>query len=573
MKISFRKLFSAALTAALVFAGCSNINDVEKNDPKCLSTVKIDESSSISRQINPDPFTAGVFSKITLSGKSNYGNTLAEVELTFTDGKAQVALEYAIWELTLKAYKTIGGTDQVVLMGKNTADLTNGGTDISFKLTTSNVTTKGYVDLTCNYRESTTSISKIKAGLYNLFTDEAIYEKEIDSTDITTDAGLCTFNFTETTTAIDPGTYTYKVVFYTGTDTKVGLWSDILLIAPGNTTKKTVNIPYVIKEKPDSPANLCAYYVDDTETNGYYNVKLTWEDKSSNEEYYVITINEYDSYSANAVLYKELGITKETATNKEVFVSSQEHVSGSILANNTEVELKLPTGKLFDVSIKAVNFVDSSDEVTRTVVPTKTAGCTAVAANDKITKTMITYNFPDKTCTIDSNTYLNSYTEYKSWKNDTTEFTLLDFKLINECKGWTETKSETAPVVTDYKSYRNKIFYAKFNADSNIDYTIEEYQDGFKDGELTITNAGGSTISNGATIGNTNEIKVNVSGDYEYFLVKVNNHTYQGSIGGTGITFTGTQIKVTGNTAISIIAKIKNSDKFAGETITLNFSN
>ena len=178
MKISFRKLFSAALTAALVFAGCSNINDVEKNDPKCLSTVKIDESSSISRQINPEPFTAGDFSKITLSGKSNYGNTLAEVELTFTDGKAQVALEYAIWELTLKAYNTIGGTEQVVLIGKNRADLTNGGTDISFKLTTFNVTTKGYVDLECIYPESTTSISKIKAGLYNLFTDKAIYEKE-----------------------------------------------------------------------------------------------------------------------------------------------------------------------------------------------------------------------------------------------------------------------------------------------------------------------------------------------------------------------------------------------------------
>lgn len=572
MKISFRKLFSAALTAALVFAGCSNINDVEKNDPKCLSTVKIDESSSISRQINPEPFTAGDFSKITLSGKSNFGNTLAEVVLTFTDGKAQVALEYAIWELTLKAYKTIDGTEQVVLMGKNTADLTNGGADISFKLTTSNVTTKGYVNLECIYRESTTSISKIKAGLYNLFTDKAIYEKEIDSTDITTDAGFCTFNFTETTTAINPGTYTYKVVFYTGTDTKVGLWSDILLIAPGNTTKKTVNIPDVIKEKPDSPANLCAYYVDDTETNGYYNVKLTWEDNSSNEEYYVITINEYDSYSATAVLYKELGITEDTATNKEVFVSSQEYVSGSILANNTEVELKLPAGKLFDVSIKAVNFVDSSDEVTRTVVPTETAGCTAVAANDKITKTMITYNFPGKTCTIDSNTYFNSYTEYKSWKNDTTKFTLLDFNLINECKGWTETTSETAPVVTDCESYRNKIFYAKFNADSNIDYTIEEYQGGFKDGELTITKAD-AAINDNDTVKINDDISFKVTGDYEYFLVKVNNHTYSGSIGGTGITFTGTQIKVTGNTAISIIAKIKNSDKFVGETITLNFSN
>ena len=458
-------------------------------------------------------------------------------------------------------------------MGKNTADLTNGGTDISFKLTTSNVTTKGYVDLKCIYPKSTTSISKIKAGLYNLFTDKAIYEKEIDSTDITTDAGSCTFNFTETTTAIDPGTYTYKVVFYTGTDTKVGLWSDILLIAPGNTTAKTVNIPPVITEKPDSPSNLCAYYVDDTETNGYYNVKLTWEDNSSNEEYYVITINEYDSYSANAVLYKELGKIEETATNKEVFVSSQEYVSGSILANNTEVELKLPTGKLFDVSIKAVNFVGSSDEVTRTEVPATIANCTSVAANDKITKTMLTYNFSGKTLTIDSNTYFNSYTEYKSWKNDTTGFDLLDSSLINECKGWTETTIETAPVVTSYTSHENKTFYAKFTADSNIDYTIEEYQGGFKDAELTITKADGSTISNGDTIGNTDEIKVNVSGDYEYFLVKVNNHTYSGSIGGTGITFTGTQIKVTGSTAISIIAKIKNSDKFAGETITLNFSN
>ena len=316
-----------------------------------------------------------------------------------------------------------------------------------------------------------------------------------------------------------------------------------------------------------------ALILDDTETNGYYNVKLTWEDNSSNEEYYVITINEYDSYGAAAVLYKELGITEETATNKEVFVSSQEYVSGSILANNTEVELKLPTGKLFDVSIKAVNFVGSSDEVTRTEVPATIANCTSVAANDKITKTMLTYNFSGKTLTIDSNTYFNSYTEYKSWKNDTTGFDLLDSSLINECKGWTETTIETAPVVTSYTSHENKTFYAKFTADSNIDYTIEEFQDGFKDGELTITKADGSTISNGDTIGNTDEIKVNVSGDYEYFLVKVNGYTYPGTIGGTGITFTGTQIKVTGNTAISIIAKIKNSDKFAGETITLNFSN
>ncbi len=185
---------------------------------------------------------------------------------------------------------------------------------------------------------------------------------------------------------------------------------------------------------------------------------------------------------------------------------------------------------------------------------------------------MITYNFPGKTCTIDSNTYFNSYTEYKSWKNDTTKFTLLDFNLINECKGWTETTSETAPVVTDCESYRNKIFYAKFNADSNIDYTIEEYQGGFKDGELTITKAD-AAINDNDTVKINDDISFKVTGDYEYFLVKVNNHTYSGSIGGTGITFTGTQIKVTGNTAISIIAKIKNSDKFVGETITLNFSN
>ncbi|MEE1180615.1 MAG: hypothetical protein UHY90_00065 [Treponema sp.] len=578
MKISFKKLLAGGvLTLALVLAGCSNVNDVEKSEEKNLSTIAIGKDSDL-RTINPTPFSAGDFSKITLSGTSNYGHIVkdassnTELELTFTDNKASVALEYAIWDLTLKAYKTIDGTDKVVLMGKTTADLRNGGTTINFTLTSANVDTEGNVNLTCNITPNTEkpAIKKIKLGLYDMFTNAVVKEQELTDASITKDgSGKYTFEYNETDIA--PGTYNFKVYFYNDADTEIGFYSDLLVVAPGNITAANVNIPDIIQKTPDAPTDLCAYYVDGSEKGTDYNVKLTWTDNATNEEYYVITIKEYASNTDTPTdPYKVLSIKNDTTTKEEVFTSSPVYVSGSVLSNSTEAVIKLTTGKLFDISIKAVNAIGESADCTRTADPTAAeTGYTAVAAADKISKTKITYSFAGKTLTKDTETYIGTYVEYQSWKNDTTAFTLLapddNTIVLSGWKAWTKTPDAADEIATQ-DSFENAIYYAKFITNSTVTFDIETYDD-FADSEVTIS------VANGADVSNKDKIKFTVTGNkYEKFYVCIGQTIYEGTAGDAGIEIT-PKAGTTGPTPIRVQARIKDSDKWVSKVIAVNFQN
>lgn len=579
MKISFKKLLAGGvLTLALVLAGCSNVNDVEKSEEKSVSTIRIDESSSFTRTITPTPFNAGNFSKITISGSSNYGHIVKdatgsnnELTLTFKDSKASVALEYAIWDLTLKAYKTIGGTDKVVLMGKTTADLRNGGTTINFTLTSANVDTEGNVNLTCNITPNTgkPAIKKIKLGLYDMFTNAVVKEQELTDASITKDgSGKYTFEYNKTD--ITPGTYNFKVYFYNDADTEIGFYSDLIVVAPGNITAANVNIPDIIQKTPDAPTDLCAYYVDGSEKGTDYNVKLTWTDNATNEEYYVITIKEYTSNTDTPTdPYKVLSIKNDTTTKEEVFTSSPVYVSGSVLSNSTEAVIKLTTGKFFDISIKAVNAIGESADCTRTADPTAAeTGYTAVAAADKISKTKITYSFAGKTLTKDTETYIGTYVEYQSWKNDTTAFTLLENPTIN---GWTAWKTVNGTEATEYNSWKDETFYAKFITNSTITFNIETYSQ-FDAGDVTIS------VNNGDTVSNKTPITVKVTGDdkYEYFQVYIEETQYTGNIGDADIEIPADNLSViTGPTAIRVQAKVKDSnpEQWVTQVIAVNFKN
>lgn len=558
-------------------AGCSNVNDVEKSEEKNLSTIAIGKDSDL-RTINPTPFSAGDFSKITLSGTSNYGHIVkdassnTELELTFTDNKASVALEYAIWDLTLKAYKTIDGTDKVVLMGKTTADLRNGGTTINFTLTSANVDTEGNVNLTCNITPNTEkpAIKKIKLGLYDMFTNAVVKEQELTDASITKDgSGKYTFEYNETDIA--PGTYNFKVYFYNDADTEIGFYSDLLVVAPGNITAANVNIPDIIQKTPDAPTDLCAYYVDGSEKGTDYNVKLTWTDNATNEEYYVITIKEYASNTDTPTdPYKVLSIKNDTTTKEEVFTSSPVYVSGSVLSNSTEAVIKLTTGKLFDISIKAVNAIGESADCTRTADPTAAeTGYTAVAAADKISKTKITYSFAGKTLTKDTETYIGTYVEYQSWKNDTTAFTLLapddNTIVLSGWKAWTKTPDAADEIATQ-DSFENAIYYAKFITNSTVTFDIETYDD-FADSEVTIS------VANGADVSNKDKIKFTVTGNkYEKFYVCIGQTIYEGTAGDAGIEIT-PKAGTTGPTPIRVQARIKDSDKWVSKVIAVNFQN
>lgn len=455
-------------------------------------------------------------------------------------------------------------------MGKTTADLRNGGTTINFTLTTKGVSTEGNVDLSCNITPAAdkAEIKKIKLGLYDMFTNAVVKEQELTGASITKDgSGKYTFKYNETDIA--PGTYNFKVYFYNDADTEIGFYSDLLVVAPGNITAATVDIPDIIQKTPDAPTDLCAYYVDGSEKGSEYNVKLTWTDNATNEEYYVITVKEYTSNTDTTPEdYKILGIENDADTNKEVFTSSPVYVSGSVLSNSTEAVIKLTTGKLFDVSIKAVNAIGESADCTRTADPTAETGCTAVASADKISKTKITYSFAGKTLTKDTETYIGTYVEYQSWKNDTTALTLLANPTIN---GWTAWKTTNGTEATEHNSWKDETFYARFITNSTVTFNIETYSQ-FDAGDVTIS------VNNGDTVSNNTPITVKVTGDdkYEYFQVYIKETQYTGNIGDAGIEIPADKLSViTGHTAIRVQAKVKDSnpEQWVTQVIAVNFKN
>ena len=122
----FVKSFLMAAAVLVLFAGCSNLSNatVSGTPEKAVIQIGIDNSvdygTKSARTINPVAIASNTapdtFGKITLSGTSEKGYELkdvddnTEVELSFTDGKAKIGLEYDVWYLTMKAYDKTDNT-------------------------------------------------------------------------------------------------------------------------------------------------------------------------------------------------------------------------------------------------------------------------------------------------------------------------------------------------------------------------------------------------------------------------------------------------------------------------------
>lgn len=580
MKTCLKQIFTA-VTASLILAGCSNLNQVEHKNEKCQVSVQF-ENGGLTRQINPDDYTDEELSnfKFNLIGKSTFGHSYSKENLAFTAKKASIAIEYAPWELTLTAYKEVGeGADKTfvpVLMGNTAVDLTNGGALIKFILTTANLSTAGGVDLDCEYETTdgiTANIEKIKVGIYDRLTKEVINETKINPPDDN--------NFTYECDSLSPDTYTFMVTFYGDAEaTKViGLWSDTITVAPGNITSRKgtnkISIPNVIMEKPAAPQNLKAYYVANSEKDEFYKVKLTWEDKSTNEENFIITLKEYTSNGdANPTTYKILGVEEDATKNKEIFFTSNTRVSGSIVANNKEAVIILPTGKLFDVSIQSYNFAGSSDVCARVDSSSETNGI-AIANDKRINKLLITYLFPAAALKTATKTYYGIFTEYKEWAADESAFNLYTINTIasgskpnlidnanHEWKKWLDTEGNEA---TQHETFENATYIAEFNLTYPVEYDVEKFKS-FKDGEVTIS------VADGGSAKNTDKINIAVTGDYDYYQVDFNGSVmYYGPTSTFAFT-PGTS--VVGTKTISVMAKVKGTiNTWVGQSITVDFQN
>ena len=523
------KVFLSAVMAILLFAGCSNIADLNKSvegadaDEKCVLTIGAKGYEDLSTQsgartINPTAYTTSeTFSKITIQGTSSNGVALPESALTFTSGEAKITLGYDIWYLTLTAYKSlkVGSetteSDHPVLMGRSVVNLKKGVSEIKFVLSTEGVDTPGTLTLGGDFSDVDDSVVHFTAGLYDIFTDALITGTEKaevavtkqDGYEASTDDTKNKKNFAYTKTEVAPGRYMFKIKFFmntaaTGTPVykQIGFWSDEVVIAPGRNTPgdgASVHLPNIINTLPVSPSEFTVSYENDSDAAGSYTAVLKWKDNSTNEENFVIKLMEYDAWAATATPTKTiyLGVDQDPDTDPApdefAFYSSSWRKDGTLATSQTSCKLTLPAGKLFNFEIAAQNSIGKSAFVARdTTDPAAPTGCTLYPAANKVTRTRIVYDVVGGTITFsDDSTKNNSYEKYYTYAGSDITLLTVGTGTGKDCKSiisaghnpftkWVAPNDATGAEKLVHTSWQNAIYKASYDQTYIVTYTIDD---------------------------------------------------------------------------------------------------
>ena len=436
---NFFKVTSIILLV-LFAASCSNgllstaYNSQTNDNGKCLVSFSITNFPN-ARTILPTDPEESMIAKYKISGTSGRGEAY-DAELSPSDEKVMV-LSYALWDLTLEAYDS---ADNLILKGRTIQDLSNGASaSITFTLSEKGVDTKGDVTLGGNYTDLTPSVVDYTiSGLYDIHTGELV-----TGTTENQETAAGTFSYSTTGLKLAPGEYIFKVQLMGkgedgeiggGDDVQYGVWSDVVKVAPGRTTTKAdIAIPAsVLGSLPAKPEDLMAYLVDDSENNDEtYKVNLKWTDISNNETHFLIKVYEYSD--------KDTKIDDVVAEYK-------------VLSSITETEIDLKLGKLYDVTIEAVNRLGSSGAVDRVTAATAAeAGETAYEfasadANYRINRFKITYDLDGGSYDDGTTQKQGILVEYKTF--GATPVTLLQ----NDVDGGITIKNGEHPLQTWVKS-------------------------------------------------------------------------------------------------------------------------
>ncbi len=419
-----------------------------------------------------------------LSGSSTQGNAIAAYVVDgASSGSFTVSFpDTSLWELTLTAYKTTttgdetAGTSPItigdetysdpVLTATTEVDLSTGTTPaLVFNMSVKGLTTPGSVAIAetagFSVADTTVAVSKYEITLYDTVNGTVVQSVAETPADVST--GKVEKNtvsdgkslFTAATLSdIAPSEYLLGITFYNtynSTDKKVGFWSDYIVVAPGQTTTFD-KIVSGINEKPAAPENFMAQYVAGSATEDTYLVKLTWDDNSTNESNFEIDLYEVTTNTtgvldtANDTFLARLGFTSlysddDIATYKVVDFAdgSRYYGGGSLFASSETATLKLETGKLYEVILRAaLTADDKSDDVKRISCTSADEGNTAYTVGDDTTVahinlTRLTYIAQPYTMTVTDTTVLDatgsgttSYTAYTIYTGS--EISLLSYQ-------------------------------------------------------------------------------------------------------------------------------------------------
>lgn len=390
-----------AISAAMIFASCSNLTDAnvssssEDKNTLNIEVTNYDEvvtqasksANHASRTIIPDSFDSnGV--DFYLYGTNTSGGTFGPEKVTFkgnadaaaggaaskTVGTISIPANSAVWEFTLVAVAPQGATapteatlkDNAVLIGYSSMDMLNGDT-AKFTLSPDGLTKKAEIAMKL-YTEGWTLPTGFtaKAGIYLLTTgadagtDAAKTEQSVAFTDTTKDEANAV---AYTIASFTPGTYLFKVTFEKTGSNKKFYWSDVLVVLPGKTINNAVGIPNVIGTAPTAPTAFKAGYVENSEDkfSGWYTTAFKWERGSKNENNFEIEVLEFkDAVTvtppADADAAWPTALTAgSSVTYGSKFSSEANYESGSLLSGNTKAQLRLELGKRYFARIRAVN--------------------------------------------------------------------------------------------------------------------------------------------------------------------------------------------------------------------------
>lgn len=361
-----------------------------------------------SRSILPDnPFTYTSPSlTFVLTGTSNAGSSLPETTVTLSAAHTfNLPLSAHVWDLTLTAYKDYNAGSpphKPVLRGHCMVDVTNSNGTAQFAMSTKGLKTPGTVKITGSVLDPLNICTHYKIGIYNAYSGELISQyKDLTNTPQNTNAeqekntgahsGSFAFHYGDTgdpTVRLNPGAYAFLMVFYKGTGAPgdpyvpIGSYPDTIVVDPGNDLVRDLGTLDVLNKAPTEPENLRAYLVDGSEdTEGaYYLTKLTW-DSAMFETNYELELSTYPDDGSGSPTAKIYGFNTTNSAATNFAGPDSPRYGGSLISGSHECTLKLELGKVYEVKLRAVNYIGQSawSERVDTPSPTSPANCTLIA--------------------------------------------------------------------------------------------------------------------------------------------------------------------------------------------------
>lgn len=451
-----------------------------------------------------------------------------------------VAMDAKLWTLTLTAYKTDSGsydTDKPVLRGRTIVDLRNGSGTATIKMgiggliTPASVTVSGMIVDPDNLASYAVAGIYKKIGLEDVGGTTAPTEQKIttlgtdDVNGVNLDAVPASttkksFEFTANDKEVSPGKYLFIINFYNASKVIVGTYTDTIVINPGNALNQVIETPIYMGTLPSAPTDVMASVIkDDGDT---YLLKVEWkeatdvtnyelnlstfdDDDKNGDDDYQDDINTYfdhtpaetDRTNANYSNFDNgritngqvYGVSFMSNDDEDVidFVTAEDIIgdeSSPMMYGDSSCVLRLKTGKVYEIQLRARNFLGASNWVDRVNSVASITPDTAIyrykASDDqRINRMYVEYNLNGGKMTLstEANPYSgNYYVDYWSW---TANASLIEEGTTDKEHGLTCFSSFVSKSGTDFDAWKltkgSAIATADSKETSTSDTTVKAY--------------------------------------------------------------------------------------------------